>query len=101
MDAANRLETNMTSRLTAGLTSSMVAGLGAASIALAAAAIPATANASPACASSPAGSPTRCCVKVGDGPGPGPNCTNNQPVERGLLGNAPIVGRLPGLGGLL
>jgi hypothetical protein len=91
----------MTSRLTAGLTRSMVVGLGAASIAFGGVAISAPANASPSCASSPAGSPTQCCVKVGDAPGPGPNCTTNQPVERGLLGNAPVLGNLPGLGGLL
>jgi len=62
----------------------------------------ATASAGPECANSPAGSPTSCCVKVGDAPGPGPDCTSNQPSRSGgLLGDAPIVGNLPGLGGLL
>jgi hypothetical protein len=63
--------------------------------------LPATASAAPACPNTMAGSPTECCVKVGDAPGPGPDCTSKQSVGRGLLGNAPLVGNLPGLGGLL
>lgn len=60
------------------------------------------ASAGPDCANSPAGSPTTCCVKVGDAPGPGPDCTSNEPrTGSGLLGDAPVVGNLPGLGGVL
>lgn len=94
----------MTSRRTltsASLKRLAVAGLGVASIALAAGGMSTTANAGPECANSPVGSPTACCVKVGDAPGPGPDCTSNQPTERGLLGDAPVVGNLPGLGGVL
>lgn len=78
-----------------------VVGLGMASFAFAAGGLSATASAGPDCANSPVGSPTQCCVKVGDAPGPGPDCTSNQPAERGLLGDAPVVGNLPGLGGVL
>ena len=78
-----------------------VVGLGTASIAFAAGGLSATVSAAPDCANSPVGSPTRCCVKVGNVPGPGPDCTSNQPSEQGLLGGAPVVGNLPGLGGVL
>lgn len=80
-------------------------GVGSAALILmsiAAGGLAATASAGPECANSAAGSPTSCCVKVGDAPGPGPDCTSNQPGgSGGLLGDAPVVGNLPGLGGLL
>lgn len=92
----------MASRTTTKLTKIMAVGFGAAAISFGAAAFPATASAGPDCANSPAGSPTQCCVKVGDAPGPGPDCTSNQPARGGgLLGDAPVVGNLPGLGGIL
>lgn len=91
----------MAQRPTSALTRIMAVGFGAAAISVAAAALPTTASAASDRANTSAGSPTQCCVKVGDAPGPGPNCTAKQSVGRGLLSNAPVVGNLPGLGGLL
>ncbi|MET0454728.1 MAG: hypothetical protein ABW137_23060 [Mycobacterium sp.] len=93
----------MTSRTTVALSRFAIAGLGAASFGFAAFGFAATASAGPECPNSPAGSPTTCCVKVGATPGPGPDCTSNRPVSGGggLLGDAPVVGNLPGLGGIL
>lgn len=86
---------NTTKRLIVGGASLLLLSGAAGSLA-------ATASAGPDCANSPAGSPTKCCVKVGDAPGPGPDCTSNQPAgSGGLLGDAPVVGNLPGLGGIL
>lgn len=80
----------------------VVGGAALTLVSLAGGAFAPTASAGPECANSPAGRPTSCCVKVGDAPGPGPDCTSNQPAgSGGLLGDAPIVGNLPGLGGLL
>jgi hypothetical protein len=70
-----------------------------ASVALAVA-FPAVARATPNCTFSTAGDPNKCCVKVGDAPGPGPDCVSNHP-DQGLLGNLPLVGNLPGLGRIL
>lgn len=78
-----------------------IAGVGVASIAFVTGGLSPTAGAAPDCANSPVGSPTRCCVKVGDAPGPGPDCTSNQPAPSGLLGDTPALGNLPGLGGVL
>lgn len=64
-------------------------------------AFPAVANAAPNCANSTAGSPTNCCVKVGDAPGPGPDCVSDEMQNDGLLGDLPVLGNLPGLGGVL
>ena len=86
---------------TARLTKLIAVGFGTTALALGAAALPATATASPECPNTSAGSPTQCCVKVGDAPGPGPDCTSKQSVGRGVLGTAPVVGNLPGLGGVL
>lgn len=64
--------------------------------------MPAVASAAPSCAFSTAGSPQKCCTKVGDAPGPGPNCTRNDlQIAPGLLGNSPVVGNLPRLPGLV
>ncbi|MDT5338965.1 MAG: hypothetical protein QOD90_4470 [Mycobacterium sp.] len=83
------------------MTRILAACCGAAAISLAVVALPATASAAPECPNSVAGSPTQCCVKVGDAPGPGPDCTSKQSVGRGLLGTTPVLGNLPGVGGLL
>jgi hypothetical protein len=83
------------------LTRIVAVGFGAAAISFSSAALPATAIAAPDCPNTSAGSPTQCCVEVGDAPGPGPDCTSKQSVGRGLLGTAPVVGNLPGLGGVL
>ncbi|MDT5315926.1 MAG: hypothetical protein QOE74_4946 [Mycobacterium sp.] len=91
----------MTHRTTARLAKIMAVGFGAAALSFATVALPATATASPACPNTTAGNPTKCCTKVGDAPGPGPDCTSKQSVGRGLLGTTPILGNLPGLGGLL
>ncbi|WP_140696292.1 hypothetical protein [Mycolicibacterium hodleri] len=88
-------------KTTPRLTRLMAVGFGTAALALGAAALPATASASPECANTTSGSATQCCVKVGDAPGPGPDCTSKQSVGRGLLGTTPVLGNLPGLGGLL
>jgi hypothetical protein len=72
----------------------------AGSLALAVA-FPAVAGAAPNCVNATAGSPTRCCVKVGDAPGPGPDCVSDDMQNEGLLGDLPVLGNLPGLGGVL
>jgi hypothetical protein len=59
--------------------------------------VPAVASAQPYCEFSTAGNPQKCCAKVGDAPGPGPNCTrNDMQNQRGGL-----LGILPGGRGLL
>ncbi len=85
-------------RTMSGLARVAIPGLAAVGIALA---LPVVASAAPDCPNTTAGNPTQCCVKVGDAPGPGPDCTSKQSVGRGLLGDAPLVGNLPGLGGIL
>jgi hypothetical protein len=64
-------------------------------------AFPAVASATPNCINATAGNPNKCCVKVGDAPGPGPECVNDDMQDDGLLGDLPVVGNLPGLGGVL
>jgi hypothetical protein len=64
-------------------------------------AFPAVASAAPNCANSTAGNPNKCCVKVGDAPGPGPDCVSDEMQNEGLLGDLPLLGNLPGLGGIL
>ena len=92
----------MTSRTTIALSRFAIAGIGAATVGFAAFGFSTTANAAPDCPNSPAGAPTQCCVKVGDAPGAGPDCVHNDPTGgSGLLGDAPAVGNLPGLGVLL
>lgn len=91
----------MTPWTTTGLARCAITGLSAAGLAVAALSLPAVAGAAPDCPNEAAGSPTQCCVKVGDAPGPGPTCTSKQSVGRGALGDAPVVGNLPGLGGIL
>jgi hypothetical protein len=63
-------------------------------------AFPAVAGAAP-CINDTAGNPNKCCVKIGDAPGPGPDCVSNDMQNDGLLGDAPVVGNLPGVGGIL
>jgi hypothetical protein len=64
-------------------------------------AFPAVAGASPNCVNATAGNPNKCCVKVGDAPGPGPDCISADMQNDGLLGDLPVLGNLPGLGGIL
>jgi hypothetical protein len=91
----------MSSKTNGRTTQYLALGLGAAAFSLATIILPAIASAAPDCPNTVAGRPTECCVKVGDAPGPGPDCTSKQSVGRGLLGTTPIIGNLPGLGGLL
>jgi hypothetical protein len=83
-----------------GLGRILFASTCAASVALAVA-FPAVAGAAPNCVNATAGRPTQCCVKVGDAPGPGPDCVNADMQNDGLLGDLPVLGNLPGLGGVL
>jgi hypothetical protein len=86
---------------TPGLRRFFLASVSAASLA-GAVAFPAVAGAAPNCGHSAAGNPNQCCVKVGDAPGPGPDCVgNDNNMNDGLLGDLPVVGNLPGLGGVL
>lgn len=77
----------------------LLASISAASLALAIA-FPSVAGAAP-CINDTAGNPNKCCVKIGDAPGPGPNCVSDDMQEDGLLGDLPVVGNLPGVGGVL
>jgi hypothetical protein len=45
----------------------------------------------------------QCCVGSGGIPGPGKTCTSplDDNRNRGILGDLPVVGNLPGLGGVL
>jgi hypothetical protein len=59
--------------------------------------VPAAASAAPC----PAGSrASQCCVQYGDIAGTNQTCRHELEND-GLLGGAPVVGNLPGLGGLL
>jgi hypothetical protein len=80
----------------------ILVGFLAAAIPLATVAFSPVAGAVPNCPNSTAGSPNKCCVKVGDAPGPGPDCVSSDTMQdNGLLGDLPVVGNLPGLGGIL
>lgn len=58
---------------------------------------PATASASPC---PPGKNASQCCVQYGDIAGTNQTCRHELQND-GLLGDAPIVGNLPGLGGVL
>jgi hypothetical protein len=77
----------------------LLAFIGGAPLALAIA-FPAVAGAAP-CINDTAGNPNKCCVKIGDAPGPGPDCVSDDMQNDGLLGDVPVVGNLPGVGGVL
>jgi hypothetical protein len=78
----------------------LITSVCAGSLALAMA-FPAVAGAAPNCINETAGNPNKCCVKVGDAPGPGPDCVSDDIQNDGLLGDLPVLGNLPGLGGVL
>ena len=79
----------------------LIASISGASLALAMW-FPAVAGATPNCFNHAVGNPNECCVKVGSAPDPGPDCVSADMQQNdGLLGDAPVVGNLPGLGGIL